>query len=72
LGSLKELPLAVFNNLVRIAVEELKGNTRGLEARHISEVRDLVLHRPKGSIVDLPGLLVKKEEKTLLIQSLIL
>jgi len=72
LKGLKELPTAIFNNVVRIAIEQLKGNTRRLEAKHINELQDLVLRRPRGSIVDLPELVVKKDEKLLSIQSLIL
>jgi tRNA(Ile)-lysidine synthase len=72
LEGLKKLPLAIFNNVLRAAIEGLKGNTRKLERRHLDEVRDLVLHRRQGSIVDLPDILVKKEGKFLLIQSLIL
>lgn len=72
LGGLKELAPAIFNNVIRIAIEELKGNTRRLESRHLNELQDLIFNRPSGSIVDLPNLLVKKEEKTLFIQSLIL
>lgn len=72
LKSLKKLPSAIFNNVVRIAIEELKGSTRRLEIRHINELRDLVLRRPRGSIVDLPGLTAKKDEESLFIQSLIL
>jgi tRNA(Ile)-lysidine synthase len=66
---LKELPLSIFNNVIRIAIEELQGNIRKLEARHLDELRDLAIYRPEGSIVDLPNLLVKKEEKSLFIQS---
>jgi len=72
LRGLKELPLAIFNNVIRIAIEELKGNNRRFEAKHLNELQDLVFHRPRGSIVDLPNLLAKKEEKVLFIQSLIL
>jgi len=72
LKGLKELPEAIFNNVIRIAIEEVKGNTRKMEARHLDEIRDLTYNRPGQSIVDLPQLLVKKEEKTLLIQPLIL
>lgn len=72
LKGLKELPQAIFNNVIRIAIGQLKGNTRRLEAKHINELKELVFTRPWGSIVDLPGLLVKKHEKTLSIQSLIL
>jgi len=72
LKGLKELSPAIFNNVIRIAIEELKGNTRRLEIKHLNELQDLILHRPIGSIVDLPDLIVKKEEKLLFIQSLIL
>ena len=72
LKGLKELSPAIFNNVVRIAIEELKGNTRRLEAKHLNELQDLVFRRPKGSIVDLPDIIAKKEEKSLFIQSFIL
>ena len=72
LKGLKELHPAIFNNVIRIAIEQLKGNTRRIEAKHLNELKDLVFERPGKSIVDLPGVLVKKEEKTLSIQSLIL
>lgn len=72
LDGLNKLSLAIFNNVLRIAIEEVKGHVRKLESRHLDELRDLVLHRPLGSIVDLPDLIAKKEEKTLLIQALIL
>ena len=69
---LKKLPAAIFNNVIRIAVEELKGNVRSIEARHLDEIRDLVFNRPEASIVDLPSLIVKKEGKVISIQTLIL
>lgn len=72
LKGLKELPPAIFANVIRIAIEQLQGHTRRLEAKHLSELADLVARRPHGSIVDLPLLLVKKEQNSLLIQSLIL
>ena len=72
LQGIKDLPLAIFNNVIRIAVEQFKGNTRQLETKHVSEIRDLVFKRPLGSVVDLPDLQVKKEAKALIIQSLIL
>ncbi len=72
LEGLKKLSQAVFNHVVRVAIEELKGNVRRIEGRHLDEVRDLVLRRPVGSIVDLPLLLVKKDKDLLRIQTLIL
>jgi len=72
LEGLKKLSQAVFNHVIRIAIEELKGDVRRIEGRHLEEIRDLVLRRPSASIVDLPSLLVKKEQKLLHIQILIL
>lgn len=57
---LAALEKALFNNVVRAAVEEAKGNTRRLEMRHIDEIASLVRARKNGSIVDLPGLSVRK------------
>jgi tRNA(Ile)-lysidine synthase len=68
LDGLKELAPAIFNNVIRIAIQELKGDTRRLDTRHLEEVRDLVFARPTGSLVDLPQIIVKKEENTLWIQ----
>ncbi len=72
LDKVKELSVSIFNNVVRIAIEEVKGDTRRLEAKHMNEIRDLVFNRPFGSVVDLPFMFVRKEEKILIIQSLIL
>lgn len=67
LEGLKKLPLAILNNVLRIAIEETKGNVRRLESRHLKEIVDLIVHRPTASIVHLPDLLVKKEPKFLII-----
>ena len=72
LEGLKKLSQPLFNNVIRTAIEELQGHIRRLEVRHLKEVYDLVHARRQTSIVDLPNLLVKKDEKTLIIQSLLL
>lgn len=72
LEGLKKVHPAVFNNIIRIAIEELKGDTRRLELRHLDEIKDLIELRPSGSIVHLPGLSIRKEENRLFIQTLIL
>ncbi|MBN3039967.1 MAG: tRNA lysidine(34) synthetase TilS [Candidatus Omnitrophica bacterium] len=69
---LKELTGALFNNVIRIAIEDLQQHTRRLEIRHLDEIRDLVLSRPTGSIVDLPNLIVKKSHNHIIIQSLLM
>lgn len=70
LEGLKGLNQAIFNNVIRIAIEEVKGNIRRIESRHLEEVKDLVFSRPSGSMVDLPSLLFRKQEslKGLLLQ----
>ena len=68
LEGLKKLPKAVYNNVIRIAIEQLKGNMRRIESRHIDEVNDLIVNRPRGSIVDLPSLSVRKDEDYLYIK----
>jgi len=72
LEGLKKLSQPLFNNVIRLAVEELQGHTRRLEVRHLKEVYNLVHLRRQASIVDLPNLLLKKDETALIIQSLLL
>ena len=67
LEGLKKLHPSILNNVLRIAIEHIKGNVRRLETRHIKEIIDLIMHRPAASIVHLPQFLVKKEGKFLII-----
>ena len=53
-GFLKLHP-ALQNMVLRLAYEELKGDTRRLSYQHVKELRDLAYSRPHGSIVDLPS-----------------
>ncbi len=41
--------------VVRLAIEALLGNVRGIDYRHWKELEDLLVSRPEGSVVDLPG-----------------
>jgi tRNA(Ile)-lysidine synthase len=59
---------ALFNHLVLLAIQTIKGNTRSIDSCHVDEIYDLVKHRPLGSVVDLPQLLVKKNQHALLLQ----
>jgi len=69
LEGLRQLHPSLLNNVVRIAIEEVKGNLRRLESRHLREIKDLIARRPGGSIVHLPFLLVQKSEKYLIIST---
>jgi tRNA(Ile)-lysidine synthase len=52
---------ALQRMVLRTRLAQVKGNTRGITFTHIQEIEDLVLNRPCGSVVDLPGnILVKK------------
>ena len=50
-----KLHQAIQNMVLRLAYEELKGDTRRLTYQHIKEVKDLIYSRPCGAIVDLPS-----------------
>ncbi|MCF7870370.1 MAG: tRNA lysidine(34) synthetase TilS [Candidatus Omnitrophica bacterium] len=72
LKGLKELHPAVFNNVIRIAIEQIKGNTRRIDQNHLIEVKKLVLEGREAASIHLPKIVIKKEKKALSIQSLIL
>jgi hypothetical protein len=71
LVEIRKFDIAMIFNILILAIEELKGNTRKLELRHLEEVLDLIYRRPLLSIVDLPDLEVKKEDNWLIIKSLL-
>lgn len=48
-----ETPSALQRHLLRMAIEELLGNLKDVEARHIEEVMD-ALHKPAGCRITLP------------------
>jgi tRNA(Ile)-lysidine synthase len=72
LKKIKALPPALFNNVIRIAIENLQGHTRRLEMRHIEEISDMARSRPLHSVVNIPNILVTKDDASLIIQSLLL
>jgi len=50
-----ELHTALRAHLFRYCIEQVKGDTRRIEARHLDEIVECVEKRPSGSTVDLPG-----------------
>jgi tRNA(Ile)-lysidine synthase len=72
LEKLKKLHPAIINSVLRIAIEEIKGDLRRLELRHFDELVDLVFNRPESSIVHLPNLEIRKDNNCIIIKSLIL
>lgn len=67
INKFKKIHPAIQNLSIRIAIEDLKGDIRRIESRHIREIRDMIINRPTGSIVDLPcNLQAVKKKKTIL------
>ncbi|MGA2774690.1 MAG: tRNA lysidine(34) synthetase TilS [Candidatus Omnitrophota bacterium] len=63
LKALSQLHISMQRLLFRRAIACLQGDTRRITFRHINEIEDLVLNRPKNSIVDLPkGISVIKKK----------
>ena len=55
------LPKAMQRRVSRLAIAEIKGNTRGIDFRHWTELEDLYHFRPGRTIVHLPkGVIVQK------------
>jgi len=68
MNGLLRLPLGLQRMVLRLALENVQGDTRRLTFKHILEIEDLLRNRPIGSIVNLPkGLCLKKGNKHLLI-----
>ncbi len=67
LKQFSKLHIAVQRMVVRLKINRLKGNTRGITFKHIQEIEDLILTRPINSLVDLPGnISVKKTGQNLI------
>jgi len=54
LDKLLKLHPALRRLIFRQAIARLKGDTRRITFQHVKEIEDLVLNRPRNSIVDLP------------------
>ncbi len=72
LENLSKLHPAVFNNVLRFAIEQVKGDTRRVEQIHLNQARELIEKGRAQASIHIPYILIKKETKTVLIQSLIL
>lgn len=63
LDKLRELHPAIQRLILRRAFATIKGDTRRFTFKHIREIEDLILNRPKNSVVDLPkGISVVKKK----------
>lgn len=60
---LKKIHPAILRLILRSSIFRVKGDTRRITFKHIREIEDLILNRPKNSIVDLPkGISVIKKK----------
>lgn len=60
---LKKIHPAILRLILRNSIFRVKGDTRRITFKHIREIEDLILNRPKNSIVDLPkGISVIKKK----------
>jgi len=67
IDKLLRLHPAIRRLIFRLAIRGLQGSMRRITFQHISEIEDLVFHRPLHSVVDLPkGISVVKKRKNLL------
>lgn len=62
---LKSLHPSLFNYVLRMSIEKIKGNLKKIELKHIEEIKDLINNRPPGSVVDLPEVKIQKEKDIL-------
>lgn len=63
LDKLTRLHPAIQRLILRRAFASIKGDTRRITFKHIREIEDLILNRPKNSVVDLPkGISVVKKK----------
>lgn len=63
LAPLKKLHPSLLRIVIRLSIEQLKGDMKRLTLNHINEVEDLIHNRPAGAIVNLTGgiYLIKKK-----------
>lgn len=60
LGKLKRMHVAVKRRVIRKAINEVKGNVKGIESIHIESVIDMANNGRVGAKLDLPGIKIGK------------
>lgn len=56
LGKVKRMHIALKRRVIRKAIQEVRGNVKGIESVHIESVLDIINTGRVGSRVDLPGI----------------
>ncbi len=67
LSLLQKTHRALQRMLIRLSIERLRGDLNQLTFGHLSEIEDLIQHRPTGSVVHLPGGLSASRDKNCLV-----
>jgi len=62
-GGLRRQHVAVQRMLIRMGLQQVKGDTRRFTLIHNTEIEDLIRNRPKGACVHLPGGIGVRKEK---------
>lgn len=68
LEKIKDLHPFLLLQILRLAIEEVKGDTRRLDWRHFESI--LEAFQKRGDYLDLPGIIVEVKEKKVIIRSL--
>ena len=69
LENLRQLHPALQRMVIRLTIQNLKGNLNQLSLTHMKEIESLIHERPEGSRVDLPhGLTVQKNKSALTLE----
>jgi tRNA(Ile)-lysidine synthase len=66
LSPLKKLHPSLLRMVIRLSIEQLKGDMRRLTLNHINEVEDLIHNRPEGAVVNLAGNIYLTKQKSAL------
>ncbi len=71
LEELKEMHPSLILQILRLAIEEVKGDTRRLEYKHFEQILDMIQKKKPSLSLDVPQLQIKKEDGWLSIRSLL-
>ena len=67
--NLRQLHPALRRMVIRLAIQNLKGNLNQFSLTHMKEIENLIQERPEGSRIDLPhGLTVQKNKSILTLE----
>jgi tRNA(Ile)-lysidine synthase len=62
LEELEEMHPSLILQILRLAIEEVKGDTRRLEYKHFEQILDMIREKKPSLSLDIPQLQIKKED----------